>query len=224
MIIHCARVVQRLSSTSSSVFIPFMRPFNSLSANICRSQQRVVGEVFNLPPDSPTPLLWIQCEAASVRVKALLISSSQTSATAALFGSDELFHLDLLAGQSPLRSMAQALCVCTAQWSTVKGFDASVGGPQWKKWCLTRALHWTENVVFLQRTPPYLGILFLLDGVHNVGQWNVEDNLWRFFSFRPCLCNHRFELNLCKLPYNAPFEPHEHARHPVDSLSTARRK
>lgn len=186
MIIHCARVVQRLSSTSSSVFIPFMRPFSSLNANICRSQQRVVGEVFNLPPDSPTPLLWIQCEAASVRVKALLISSSQTSATAALFGSDELFHLDLLAGQSPLRSMAQALCVCTAQWSTVKGFDASVGGPQWKKWCLTRALHWTENVVFLQRTPPYLGILFLLDGVHNVGQWNVEDNLWRFF-FIPAL-------------------------------------
>lgn len=64
-----------------------------------------------------------------------------------------------------------------------------------------------------------------------------DSTLFRYFVFigqfvcrgaiewlRPCLCNHRYKLKLCKWPYNASFEQQEHVRHPVDSLLTAKRK
>lgn len=57
--------------------------------------------------------------------RAVSFPRQAAAAAAALFGSEELFYLDLLAGQSSLWSMAQALSVCTAQWSTVKVFDSS---------------------------------------------------------------------------------------------------
>lgn len=70
----------------------------------------------------PHSLLWIQCEAAIVTVKALFIGSVKPQQQQQHVGSEELFNLDLLAA---LCCMLQSLCVCTARCSTVRVFDTS---------------------------------------------------------------------------------------------------
>lgn len=175
---------------------------------------------FNHPPNSLPPSLTLFL--SSVR----FLSNISSSTT---FGSEELFNLDLFAGQPPpcaaWHRRSVSVLPCGAQWKSLTHLE---GGPQWKKWCLTRGLRWTANVVFLEGSTLFRYFVFAGQYAHtgasgaqtredefwkfiirdlHLSQWNVRvSGEWCLFYNEikrkwliSCLCSHRSELNIMEV-------------------------